>query len=71
MPIPPGVRSTNPTPQVGERVILPRTKGVEGWVATMNGHLKSPVSVPVKKSVVGPVQLFLDEMSGIFSSESL
>jgi hypothetical protein len=56
---------------VEARAITLRIDGADGSTVIVDGLLKSPVRVPAKKSVVGPVQLLLDEISGTFGSELL
>ena len=51
-----------------ERVVTLRLDDDGGRTVTVEGLLKNPVRVSIRKSVVGPSQLLIDEIGGTFRS---
>jgi hypothetical protein len=49
-----------------ERVVTLKVDRYGGGTVTLEGLLKNPVRMPMKKSAVGPTQMLRDELDGTF-----
>jgi len=54
---------------IEERVVTLKMDEDGGRMVTVEGLLRNPITVPIKKSLVGPSQLLSDEISWTYQSE--